>query len=92
MNSTVDAQPRVRPTDQRAPPDERLEVETVQRRRSVSPATWVVPVGFGVVWAIDAWFKWQPEFQHNFMKIVQGGAASQPSWLGPWYHFWQTTL
>lgn len=51
-----------------------------------------VRIAFGLIWAIDAWFKWQPEFQHNFMKIVQGGAASQPAWLGPFYQFWQTAL
>lgn len=49
-------------------------------------------IAFGLIWAIDAWFKWQPEFQQNFMKIVQGGAASQPAWLGPFYRFWVTAL
>jgi uncharacterized membrane protein YphA (DoxX/SURF4 family) len=51
-----------------------------------------VRVAFGLIWAIDAWFKWQPEFQNNFMKIMQAGADSQPGWLGPWYQFWQTAL
>lgn len=61
--------------------------------RSASwPLGTVVRITFGLIWAIDAWFKWQPEFQDNFMKLVQGGSASQPSWLGPFYQFWQTTL
>lgn len=51
-----------------------------------------VRIAFGLVWAIDAWYKWQPEFQDNFMKIVQGGAAGQPAWLGPFYRFWVTVL
>lgn len=79
-------------TEQQVASNERLEVEEVRRTRSANPATWIVPIFFGVIWAIDAWFKWLPDFQHNFMKIVQAGAASQPSWLGPWYQFWQTVL
>jgi nitrite reductase (NO-forming) len=51
-----------------------------------------VPILFGLIWAIDAWFKWQPEFQHNFMQILKGGAAGQPSWLGSFYQLWQTVL
>jgi uncharacterized membrane protein YphA (DoxX/SURF4 family) len=83
---------RVRSTEQQNTPNEQLVVETVRRPRSANPTTWLVPIFFGLIWAIDAYFKWLPEFQHNFMKTVQAGAASQPSWLGPWYQFWQTTL
>lgn len=82
----------VRSTEPHVAPDDRLVVERVERRRAANPTTWLVPIVFGLIWAIDAWFKWQPEFQHGFMKLVQGGAASQPGWLGPWYHFWQTSL
>ena len=52
----------------------------------------LVRIAFGIIWAIDAWFKWQPDFQQNFLKIVQAGADGQPSWLGPWYHFWDVAL
>lgn len=72
--------------------DDGLVVERVPIPRRRSPTTWMVPVFFGIIWAIDAYFKWQPEFQHNFMKDVQAGAASQPAWLGPWYHFWESVL
>jgi hypothetical protein len=26
------------------------------------------------------------------MKIVAGGAETQPGWLGPWYQFWESAL
>jgi uncharacterized membrane protein YphA (DoxX/SURF4 family) len=52
----------------------------------------LVPIGFGLIWAIDAGLKWTPEFQRNFMKILDGGADTQPSWLGPWYSFWHSAL
>ncbi len=26
----------------------------------------VLRIVFGLVWAIDAWFKWQPDFINNF--------------------------
>ena len=76
----------------RGVPDESLAVEEVRRNRAADPTTWLVPIFFGIIWAVDAYFKWLPEFQHNFMKTVQAGAASQPGWLGPWYQFWQTVL
>lgn len=79
-------------TEQQVRSDDQLVVERVSQTRSANPAAWVVPIIFGLIWAVDAWFKWQPEFQHNFLQIAKGGAASQPSWLGPFYQFWATTL
>jgi len=49
----------------------------------------VLRIGFGVVWAIDAYLKWQPSFVHDFRKTVAEGAADQPHWLSPWFHFWR---
>lgn len=81
-----------RRSEQAGAPHERLVVERVPRGRSPNPATWVVPVGFGIIWAIDAGLKWTPQFQDTFMKVVQAGAQTQPSWLGPWYQFWESAL
>jgi nitrite reductase (NO-forming) len=88
----ADGQRYIRSPEQDGMSNEQLVVQQVPRRGRTHPATWLVPMFFGLIWAIDAWFKWQPEFQHSFMKIVQGGAESQPSWLGSWYQFWQTSL
>ena len=46
-------------------------------------------VGFGVVWAIDAFFKWQPAFVGMITQYVAKGAQQQPRWLSPWFRFWK---
>ena len=50
----------------------------------------VVRVAFGVVWAIDAWFKWQPDFVNNFASYLTGAqqAPDQPGWVQGWIGFW----
>jgi thiosulfate dehydrogenase [quinone] large subunit len=45
---------------------------------------------FGVIWTIDAAFKYKPAFFHNhalisYIKVVDSG---MPSWLNPWFHTW----
>jgi uncharacterized membrane protein YphA (DoxX/SURF4 family) len=92
MSTSANVRQRVEPAERRVTSNEVLAVETVPGPSATNPSTWLVPIFFGLIWAIDAYFKWLPDFQHNFMKIVQGGAASQPGWLGPWYQFWQTAL
>jgi uncharacterized membrane protein YphA (DoxX/SURF4 family) len=92
MSTAANVRRRVEPAERRVTSNEVLAVETVPGPSATNPTTWLVPIFFGLIWAIDAYFKWLPDFQHNFMKIVQGGAASQPGWLGPWYQFWQTAL
>src|SRR5947209_6215411 len=44
---------------------------------------------FGVVWAIDAYLKWQPAFISGYADSVAEGAQGQPSWLRPWFRFWR---
>lgn len=46
-------------------------------------------LAFGVVWAIDAYLKWQPAFISGYASNVADGAKGQPSWLRPWFHFWR---
>ena len=46
-------------------------------------------MGFGVVWAIDAFFKWQPSFVGMFTQYISKAAQSQPGWLSPWFRFWK---
>ncbi|MGH3960523.1 hypothetical protein [Mycobacterium sp.] len=51
-------------------------------------ATAAVRVAFGVIWAIDAWLKWQPGFRTTFLPNMLATAAAQPRWLSPWFDFW----
>jgi thiosulfate dehydrogenase (quinone) large subunit len=32
----------------------------------------ILRIVFGLIWAIDAWFKWQPDFIHNFVSYLTG--------------------
>jgi nitrite reductase (NO-forming) len=43
---------------------------------------------FGLVWAIDAFFKWQPDFFNNYLSYVTGIVSGQPQWLMPWFNLW----
>ena len=46
-------------------------------------------IAFGVLWAIDASFKWRPAFSRDYLRYLQAAAASQPAWIKPWFDFWQ---
>lgn len=52
------------------------DVQRVLQRR-VS----MLRIAFGIIWAIDASFKWRPIFQNSFLAQVQTAAQGQPSWL-----------
>lgn len=43
---------------------------------------------FGLMWGIDAVFKWQPAFRSGFLGQIQAAAVGQPSWLHGWFSFW----
>jgi len=68
-------------------------------RYSVSPATplhtsWrrkgfgLLRILFGVVWAIDASFKWQPAFRVSLETYLGEGAKGQPAVVQDWVNFW----
>jgi thiosulfate dehydrogenase (quinone) large subunit len=48
---------------------------------------WIVRLLFGLIWAIDATFKWLPGFRDNFLSMIQMSGQGQPSWLAPFFHF-----
>jgi thiosulfate dehydrogenase (quinone) large subunit len=45
-------------------------------------------IAFGVIWAIDAWLKWQPGFRATMLPSMVAAAQGQPHWLEPWFDFW----
>lgn len=47
---------------------------------------------FGLVWAIDAWFKWQPGFIHNFETYLRAGGEGQSAAVQGWIGFWVRTV
>jgi thiosulfate dehydrogenase (quinone) large subunit len=56
-------------------------------RLNRTPAT-LLRVLFGMVWLIDAFFKWQPGFRDSFAAMLQGMVTSQPGIVRPWFQFW----
>lgn len=49
---------------------------------------WIVRLGFGLIWGIDATLKWLPGFRDSYLMMVRASAQGQPSWLLPFFHFW----
>ncbi len=50
----------------------------------------ILRILFGLIWLIDAFFKFQPDFVKNLPNLIKEGATSQPSWLSGWFNFWVT--
>lgn len=49
-------------------------------------------IAFGVVWAIDATFKWQPAFIGNLVSYLEEGAQGQPHIVQAWIDLWIRTV
>lgn len=47
-----------------------------------------IRISFGLVWAIDAAFKWQPSFISGFSSYLTGALAGQPAPVQVWIKFW----
>jgi uncharacterized membrane protein YphA (DoxX/SURF4 family) len=45
-------------------------------------------IAFGLIWAIDAYFKWQPAFANNFVTYLQETFSGQPALIQSWLNFW----
>ena len=48
----------------------------------------ILRIVFGLVWAVDAIFKWQPAFQTGFVTYLTGALDGQPVWVTDWIGFW----
>lgn len=45
-------------------------------------------IAFGIVWAIDASFKWQPGFMAHIVSDLSGAMQGQPAAVQAWIGFW----
>jgi thiosulfate dehydrogenase [quinone] large subunit len=45
-------------------------------------------ITFGLIWAINAYFKWQPAFANNFLSYLQETYDGQPAAIQSWLDFW----
>jgi uncharacterized membrane protein YphA (DoxX/SURF4 family) len=48
----------------------------------------VLRIIFGLMWAIDASFKWLPAFRSGFLDQVTAAAEGQPAFLHGWFKMW----
>ncbi len=48
----------------------------------------VLRIVFGLVWLIDASFKWNPAFLNNFTDYLTSGAQDQPALVQAWINLW----
>ncbi len=60
--------------------------------KTLSKHTAILRIAFGIVWLINAAFKWSPTFQNTFLDQATSAAQGQPDWLGPWFQFWTQIL
>lgn len=54
----------------------------------LTAAVAAVRAAFGLVWAIDAFLTWRPEFTAHYVGYLQNAANRQPGWLLPWFNLW----
>jgi len=47
-----------------------------------------IRIAFGLVWSIDAYFKWQPAFANNFVSYLQETYDGQPHLIQSWLNLW----
>lgn len=45
-------------------------------------------IAFGCIWAVDAYFKWQPAFIDNFTSYLTDAAQGQPALVQAWINLW----
>ena len=48
----------------------------------------ILRIAFGVIWGVDAWFKWQPGFINGFSDYLAGAQQNQPILVHHWVGFW----
>jgi thiosulfate dehydrogenase [quinone] large subunit len=59
-----------------------------QFRQYLSKRIAAVRILFGIVWAIDAAFKFEPAFYNGILEQVKASDSGEPRWLNHWFHIW----
>jgi uncharacterized membrane protein YphA (DoxX/SURF4 family) len=49
-------------------------------------------IAFGVVWAVDAWFKWQPSFTNRIVNYLNSARTGQPAVIKDWIGLWANII
>ncbi len=69
---------------------ESQNVVTTRRDRTlwIAAVIGAVRAAFGLMWAIDAYLTWRPEFAAHYVGYLQNATHGQPQWLLPWFNMW----
>jgi len=51
-----------------------------------------IRIGFGVIWIIDAAFKFESVFYRGLLQYVKSKDSGEPKWLNPWFHTWYSII
>lgn len=51
-------------------------------------ASSAVRAAFGLVWVVNAYLTWRPEFAAHYAGYLRNAAGLQPHWLAPWFSLW----
>lgn len=52
----------------------------------------IVRIIFGIVWAIDAWYKWQPAFLNDLPHYMSRHIEGQPALFQAWITLWANVV
>lgn len=64
------------------------KVYDLMQPRAKSKAFAILRIAFGLVWAVDAWFKWQPAFLNGLPAYLSDAMMGQPAAIQAWINFW----
>jgi hypothetical protein len=57
--------------------DRRQSTGRSVERRPLAARVALIRIVFGLIWAVDAWLKWQPDFAAGFKDSIVEGARHQ---------------
>jgi thiosulfate dehydrogenase [quinone] large subunit len=58
------------------------------KNQSLSKRIASLRILFGIVWAVDAVFKFEPAFYNNLKQFIMAKDSGEPNWLNFWFHSW----
>lgn len=61
-------------------------------QRTLAVRVSLLRIAFGIIWAIDATFKWRPAFQSTYLTQVKAAATGQPHWLLWLFHLAEAVI
>jgi uncharacterized membrane protein YphA (DoxX/SURF4 family) len=71
---------------------QKSEKITSRKLSYVSKRIALVRILFGLVWAVDAAFKFEPAFYNGILQRVKSADSGEPRWLNHWFNAWYNII